>query len=636
MRKQRPHQASKSTKRRRQVHRQRPVVDHAVMAAATASGVSGAAADKADTASPFAMCSSAPQPLAAATADNIPDLLALRSRAARESTLVVPDHPLPLHRPEIPQQHIRWGSEHVTAALLLVPVFVMASLLLAMPPRQVSRTSQLNSTPSITEAVARAAVIPRFGRLPQSRATANLALQSLPESKRNVRMSLVASASSSPSEQVEVAAAEAPADAASRTAFGKLKSPPRSWLSRLAARPLRLPQSLAVASLAMQSRPQSETRMSVAPPVGPMATVVAAVADASPFVRQPERLAFAVPIAVHDLRSVVPRLADDVSVSQPPFTRPPEAATVIAPALAPIDATHDSNLCRPEPGLLAGAKTRRNVVPVSADPGLAEDPERFGLALSAAAKEQTKELVVYNAAYMTIAYPRGDVPMQFGVCTDVVIRAYRALNIDLQELVHLSRAAGSDPNIDHRRTELLRKFFATYGEQLAVSPYIEDYRPGDIVTYYRPQNKSSTAHIAIVTDEIAPTGRPMIAHNRGWGVQLEDALFVDQMTGHYRFRGLGPATKPQHAPAVGVAGIKSPLAGTTTRTSAVAGAALVAAAAEPRMRLAAAVRLANLRATALPPGRRMGLGASQRESLTVPLCNVSGSGSRACQPLANP
>ena len=623
------------------------------------------AADKADTALPFAMCSSTPQPQAAAAADNVPDLLASRSRTARDSTPVVPDHPLPLHKPEIPQQHIGWGSEHITAALLLVPVFVMASLLLAMPPRQVSRTSELNSTPSRTAAVARAAVIPRFGRLPQSRATANLALQSLPESKRNVQMLLVASASSSPYEQVEVAAAGAPADAASLAAFGKLKSPPRSRLSRLAARPLRLPQSLALASLAMQSRLQSETRMSVAPPVGLMATEMAAVADASPFVRQPERLAFAVPIAVHDLQSVVPRLADDVSVSQPPFTRPPEglaalvleqlpasdrvagliappfarppeAVTVIAPALAPIDATHDSKLCRPEPGLLAGAKTRRNVVPISADPGLAEDPERFGLALSAAAKEQTKELVVYNAAYMTIAYPRGDVPMQFGVCTDVVIRAYRALDIDLQELVHLSRAAGSDPNIDHRRTELLRKFFAIYGEQLAVSPYIEDYRPGDIVTYYRPQNKSSTAHIAIVTDEIAPTGRPMIAHNRGWGVQLEDALFVDQMTGHYRFRGLGPATKPQHAPAVGVAGIKSPLAGTTTRTSAVSGGALVAAAAEPRMRLAAAVRLANLRATALPPGRRMGLGASQRESLTVPLCNVSGSGSRACQPLANP
>ena len=139
---------------------------------------------------------------------------------------------------------------------------------------------------------------------------------------------------------------------------------------------------------------------------------------------------------------------------------------------------------------------------------------------------------------MSISYPLGDVPALFGVCTDVVIRAYRALDIDLQELVHVTRSGPSDASIDHRRTELLRKFFATHGEQLLVSPYIEDYLPGDIVTYYRPQNKSSQSHIAVVTDVMAPSGRPMIAHNRGWGVQLEDALFVDQMTGHYRFRGL--------------------------------------------------------------------------------------------------
>ena len=157
-----------------------------------------------------------------------------------------------------------------------------------------------------------------------------------------------------------------------------------------------------------------------------------------------------------------------------------------------------------------------------------------------AAKAQANDLVVYNAHYMTMSYPRGDVPSLFGVCTDVVIRAYRALDIDLQELVHLSRLGPSDPNIDHRRTELLRKFLAAHGEQLATSPYAEDYLPGDIVTYYRPQNRSSTAHIAVVTDVAAPSGRPMIAHNRGWGVQLEDALFVDQMTGHYRFRGLPP------------------------------------------------------------------------------------------------
>ncbi|MEQ1648801.1 MAG: DUF1287 domain-containing protein [Hyphomicrobiaceae bacterium] len=167
-----------------------------------------------------------------------------------------------------------------------------------------------------------------------------------------------------------------------------------------------------------------------------------------------------------------------------------------------------------------------------------DDPLTFGRTLAAAAIAQVKDLSIYNAKYVTLSYPMGDVTTQFGVCSDVVIRAYRALNIDLQELVYLSRAGVADSNIDHRRTELLRGFFALHGEALPTSPYSEEYLPGDIVTYYRPQNKSSTAHIAIVTDEIAPSGRPMIVHNRGWGVQLEDALFVDQMTGHYRFRGL--------------------------------------------------------------------------------------------------
>jgi uncharacterized protein YijF (DUF1287 family) len=212
-------------------------------------------------------------------------------------------------------------------------------------------------------------------------------------------------------------------------------------------------------------------------------------------------------------------------------------------APAPPQETAAEATCRAPAGLLDVRPPQRNVSktplpPLNPDMALADDPLRFGLALAAAAKAQTQHLVIYNARYMQIAYPRGDVPSLFGVCTDVVIRAYRALDIDLQELVHQSRTGPADTSIDHRRTELLRKFLATHGEQLPVSPYGEDYLPGDIVTYYRPQNKSSTAHIAVVSDEIAPSGRPMIAHNRGWGVQLEDALFVDQITGHYRFRGL--------------------------------------------------------------------------------------------------
>ena len=162
--------------------------------------------------------------------------------------------------------------------------------------------------------------------------------------------------------------------------------------------------------------------------------------------------------------------------------------------------------------------------------------ESFGDRLAQAARAQTAEVVIYNDAYRRISFPMGDVPPLFGVCTDVVIRAYRALGIDLQVLVHTARIGSGDTSIDHRRTETLRRFFATRGQSLPVTSFPEDYQPGDIVTYYRPQNRHSRAHIAIVSDQLGPAGRPMIIHNRGWGPQLEDALFVDQITGHYRFR----------------------------------------------------------------------------------------------------
>lgn len=162
----------------------------------------------------------------------------------------------------------------------------------------------------------------------------------------------------------------------------------------------------------------------------------------------------------------------------------------------------------------------------------------FGLALAAAARDQTDEFVIYNARYVSLAYPGGDTQPLYGVCTDVVIRAYRALGIDLQELVHASRLGRGDPSIDHRRVEVMRRFLARHGTSLAISEFAEDYRPGDIVTYHRPEGRISQFHIAVVSDRIAPSGRPLIVHNRGWGPQLEDALFVDRITGHYR---LSPA-----------------------------------------------------------------------------------------------
>jgi uncharacterized protein YijF (DUF1287 family) len=170
-----------------------------------------------------------------------------------------------------------------------------------------------------------------------------------------------------------------------------------------------------------------------------------------------------------------------------------------------------------------------------------ESPAAFGLRLAAAARAQLDDFVIYNDKYRNISYPMGDVPSLFGVCTDVVVRAYRALGLDLQALVHEARVGSGDTNIDHRRTEVLRRFFTARGASLSVTDFSEDYRPGDIVTYYRPQNRGSRSHIAIVSDVIAPSGRPMIIHNRGWGPQMEDALFVDRITGHYRYRGPGPA-----------------------------------------------------------------------------------------------
>lgn len=171
-------------------------------------------------------------------------------------------------------------------------------------------------------------------------------------------------------------------------------------------------------------------------------------------------------------------------------------------------------------------------------------PEDFGRALAAAALRQTKQLVIYTDKYRQLAYPMGDVPALYGVCTDVVIRAYRELGIDLQEQVHAARIGPADSSIAHRRTFVLRRYFASRGASIPVTEFTEDYLAGDIVTYDKPQNRGTRDHIAIVTDIIAPSGRPMVVHNRGWGPQLEDALFSDRITGHYRYRGRAEPIAP--------------------------------------------------------------------------------------------
>ena len=169
----------------------------------------------------------------------------------------------------------------------------------------------------------------------------------------------------------------------------------------------------------------------------------------------------------------------------------------------------------------------------------------FGVALAEGAQAQLGEFVVYTDSYKRLSFPMGDVPSLFGVCTDVIIRAYRSVGIDLQGLVHRARVGSGDTSIDHRRTEVLRRFFAAQGRSLPVTDVADDYLPGDIVTYHRPQNRGSQSHIAIVANEIGISGRPLIIHNRGWGPQLEDGLFVDRITGHYRYSG-PTKTQPIH------------------------------------------------------------------------------------------
>ena len=189
--------------------------------------------------------------------------------------------------------------------------------------------------------------------------------------------------------------------------------------------------------------------------------------------------------------------------------------------------------------LLGGTAATHTPAPV--------EPVAFGRALVVAARRQLGDLVIYNARYARISYPMGDVAGLYGVCTDVVVRAYRALGIDLQELISKTGSGRGDRNIDHRRVDVVRRFFERFGQSLAISEFAENYQPGDIVTYYRPQNRTSTSHIAVVSDQLAPSGRLMIIHNRGWGPQLEDALFVDKITGHYRFHGIGVTPAPASA-----------------------------------------------------------------------------------------
>jgi uncharacterized protein len=167
--------------------------------------------------------------------------------------------------------------------------------------------------------------------------------------------------------------------------------------------------------------------------------------------------------------------------------------------------------------------------------------------LVAAARERTQHNVRYDPAYVRISYPGGDVPANTGVCTDEIIRSYRAVGIDLQKDVHEDMVqhfasyphrnwllAKPDSNIDHRRVPNLMVFFHRQGETLRISRRAEEYSPGDLVTW---DLGGGVPHIGIVVDQRGSSGQFMVVHNIGQGPRMEDVLFNWTITGHYRYFG---------------------------------------------------------------------------------------------------
>ena len=175
--------------------------------------------------------------------------------------------------------------------------------------------------------------------------------------------------------------------------------------------------------------------------------------------------------------------------------------------------------------------------------------QQFTKQMVAAAIERTRHPVRYVPDYVRIPYPNGDVPTDTGVCTDEIIRSYRALGIDLQKEIHEDmirnfsaypnqkrwRLDHPDSNIDHRRVPNLMVFFQRKGETLPITNRAADYAPGDLVTWDLGRG---VPHIGIVVDQKARwSDHYMVVHNIGAGPKMEDVLFSWKITGHYRYFG---------------------------------------------------------------------------------------------------
>ncbi|MFZ2843127.1 DUF1287 domain-containing protein [Psychrobacter sp.] len=183
--------------------------------------------------------------------------------------------------------------------------------------------------------------------------------------------------------------------------------------------------------------------------------------------------------------------------------------------------------------LLGLAQMAQAIAPISDGSKLAYD-----------AKKQIGITTSYDPTYRKLDFPRGDVPINTGVCTDVIIRAYRLQNIDLQQLVNHDMKSNwssypktwglksTDKNIDHRRVSNLEVFFARHGQTLSITDKAS-FQAGDVVTWRLPNG--NLPHTGIVSDKAAADGTPLIIHNIGRGTQEENILFTYPITKHFRY-----------------------------------------------------------------------------------------------------
>ncbi len=155
------------------------------------------------------------------------------------------------------------------------------------------------------------------------------------------------------------------------------------------------------------------------------------------------------------------------------------------------------------------------------------------------ARDQVGKTVTYNPEYVRLKFPMGDIPISKGVCTDVVVRAFRGLDIDLQERIYKYKKTHPklfkglyytnklDPNIDHRRVKNIQAYLKARGYQIKGA-----FEAGDIVVWKLPG--SNLDHIGICSDKKNSDGEPLIIHNVGGGAQEEDVLRVYRIVDHFR------------------------------------------------------------------------------------------------------